>query len=228
MECFEPRRKLTNVIAGFLLASALVSAQHAIADAAPAVAQLTPAQIPHGHRDIALAPSGVYTLDPNHVGLIVRVSHLNFSYSIFRFGKVSATLKWDHDAPAHSQLNAAVETASIESNVPGFAQQLAGDQYLKSAAYPQATFVSTAFHQTDASHGRVDGTLSLMGKTEPVAFDVTLVGAGPGFAGGPIMGHVIGVHAETSINPQDFGMSPFFTEPIAILIDTEFDLKPKS
>ena len=221
----EHRRRLANVLGGLLFASALVTAGHVFADSAP----LTPAQIPHGHKDIAFAPSGTYTLDPNHVGMIARVSHLDFSYSVFRFGKVSATLRWDHDVPTRSNLTAAVETASIESNVPGFAQQLAGDQYLKSAAYPQATFVSTAFHQTDASHGRVDGKLSLMGKTVPATFDVTLVGAGPGFAGGPVMGHVIGIHAETAINPQDFGMmSPFFTEPIALVIDTEFDLKPAS
>ena len=69
----------------------------------------------------------------------------------------------------------------------------------------------------------VDGKFTLMGKTVPLTFDVTLIGAGPGFAGSPAMGHVIGIHAETAINPQDFGMSPFFKTPIQLVIDTEFD-----
>jgi len=182
-----------------------------------------PVVIPHGQPDVTLAPAGIYTLDPSHVALIARVSHLGFSISVFRFGKVAATLEWNPAMIAKSKLSATVETNSIETNVPGFAEELQGDRYLKTAKYPQATFVSTAFRQSDAQHGKVDGQFTLMGKTVPVTFDVTLVGAGPGFAGGPVMGHVIGIHAETAIDPQAFGMSPFFTTPIQLVIDTEFD-----
>jgi polyisoprenoid-binding protein YceI len=182
-----------------------------------------PKSLPMGQHDYKLATAGTYTLDPNHVGLIARVSHMGFSISIFRFGKVAATLDWNPTDIAKSRLTATVDTTSIETNVPGFAEELQGDQYLKTAKFPQATFVSTAFRQTDAQHGKVDGKFTLMGKTVPVTFDVTLVGAGPGFAGSPVMGHVIGINAETAINPQDFGMSPFFTVPIQLVIDTEFD-----
>ena len=219
------RRRLAHLIGGLALASALVTAGRVFADT-PAPMPPMPMQLPHGQKDIGVAPSGHYTLDPNHVGVIARVSHLGFSYSVFRFGRVEAALSWNHDQPEHSKLTAQVETASIETNVPKFAEQLAGDEYLKSSKYPVATFVSTAFHQTDATHGRVDGRFTLMGKTRPVTFEVTLVGAGPGFAGGPVIGHVIGVHAETSINPQDFGLPAVFNEPIGLAIDTEFDLKP--
>jgi polyisoprenoid-binding protein YceI len=184
-----------------------------------------PMVIPHGQKDISLVPAGAYTLDPNHVGLVVRVSHLGFSFSVFRFGKVAAQLDWNHDKPMQSKLSATVTTSSIETNVPGFAEQLSGEKYLNAAKWPDATFTSTQFRQTDATHGKVDGTFTLMGKTKPVTFDVTLVGAGPGFAGGPVMGHVIGVHAETAINPQDYGLPAFFQDPIAITIDTEFDHK---
>src|SRR5437764_799172 len=79
----------------------------------------------------------------------------------------------------------------------------------------------------DAAHGQVDGQFTLMGKTRPVTFDVSLVGAGKGFAGGPVMGHVIGIHAETSINPPDYGLPAiFFSDPITLTIDTEFDHVP--
>jgi polyisoprenoid-binding protein YceI len=185
-----------------------------------------PAVLPHGGKDITQVPSGTYTLDPNHVGVIARVSHLGFSYSVFRFGRVQSRLEWDSTNPARSRLAASVQTDSIETNVEGFAKQLAGEQYLKSAKFPLADFTSTAFRQTDATHGQVDGQFTLMGKTRPVTFDVSLVGAGKGFAGGPVMGHVIGIHAETSINPQDFGLPAIFSEPIALAIDTEFDHLP--
>ncbi|HEY5336791.1 MAG TPA: YceI family protein [Rhizomicrobium sp.] len=183
----------------------------------------SPASIPMGQHDYRLATPGTYTLDPNHVGVIARVSHMGFSVSIFRFDKVAATLDWNPNDVAKSKLTATVDTASIESNVPGFAEELSGEKYLNATKFPQATFVSTAFHKTDAQHGKVDGTFTLMGKTVPLTFDVTLIGAGPGFAGSPVMGHVIGIHAEGAIHPQDFGMSPFFSTPIQLVIDTEFD-----
>jgi polyisoprenoid-binding protein YceI len=219
-----PRNGAPNIAVVVVLAagSMLPGTLRADVSGAPAM----PTQIPRGQKNTSSVPSGTYALDPNHVGVIARVSHLGFSYSVFRFGHVTGTLQWDHEAPGHSKLTADVETASIETNVEGFAKQLSGDQYLKSATYPEASFVSTSFHQTDATHGHVDGQFTLMGRTAPVTFDVTLVGAGPGFAGGPVIGHVIGIHAETAIKPQDFGLPPLFNEPIALVIDTEFDRKP--
>ena len=67
-----------------------------------------------GQHDYKLSPAGAYTLDPNHVGLIARVSHLGFSISVFRFGKVAATLDWDPGDISKSRLSATVETNSIE------------------------------------------------------------------------------------------------------------------
>ena len=119
---------------------------------------------------------------------------------------------------ANSSLTAKVETASITSNVKGFAQDLAGDNFLKSAKFPEATFVSSAFRQMSTRRGKVDGQFTLMGKTRPVTFDVELVGAGKGFADHPR----IGVNARGSINPADFGFPPFFGDAIEIVVDVEF------
>ena len=210
-------RQITAPLIGLIIATLLVVASHAAEPATPMV-------IPHGSSDVTKAVAGAYTLDPNHVGVIARVAHLGFSISIFRFDKASATLKWDPAAIASSQLTATVPTASITSNVPGFAADLS-QKYLLSAQYPDATFVSTAFRPTDATHGKVDGTFTLKGKSAPVTFDVSLVGAGPGFAGGPVMGHVIGIHAEGWIDPRQYDMGPFFVDPIQLVIDTEFDHK---
>lgn len=185
-----------------------------------------PRVIPHGQKTIAAADSGRYTLDKNHVAILAGVSHLGFSISMFRFGAAQATLDWDAATPANSKLSATVQTASIETNVAGFAEELQGAQYLDTKTFPEATFVSTAFRETDAQHGEVDGNFTLKGVSRPVTFKVSLVGAGPGFAGGQAIGHVIGIHAETTINPPDYGFSAFFQEPIALTIDTEFDKLP--
>ncbi len=165
-----------------------------------------------GERNIAHATAGTYALDPDHSAVLARVSHIGYSYSVFRFDRVSGTLAWNPDSVARS----------ITSNVKGFASKLAGDQFLDAPRFPEVTFASTAFRQTDATGGKVDGNLTLMGKTAPITFDVSLVGAGKGFGGQPRLG----VHASSWIKPQDFGMPAMFTEAIEIVIDAEFVRNP--
>ena len=204
------------VVALAMSSSATLSA--ALAQTAPAAPPALPPGVFAAERDLALATAGTYALDDQHTAVIVRVSHLGYSHSIFRFDRAKATLTWDPAAIEKSKLEASVETASITSNVNGFAQELIGDNFLKAKAFPQATFVSTAFKPTDKTKGKVEGQFTLMGKTRPVTFDVSLVGAGKGFGGKPRLG----VTAVASINPQEFGLPPFFTDPIQIVIDTEF------
>lgn len=167
--------------------------------------------------DIALATAGRYDLDVAHTSVIARVSHLGYSWSVFRFGKAEAALDWDPARPEASKLTASVEVASIATPVDGFAQELGGKGYLNAAEFPKATFVSTAFRRTDATHGKVDGQFTLLGKTRPVTFDVELVGAGKGF-GAPRLG----VQATGWIDPKDYGLPAFFADPIQIVIDAEF------
>ena len=171
-----------------------------------------------GEPDYKQAPAGTYAIDPDHASVIARVSHLRYSWSIFRFDRVSGTMKWDPANPANSSITAKVETASIASNVKGFAQDLSGNNFLKSTAFPEASFVSSAFRQMSTRRGKVDGQLTLMGKTKQVTFDVELVGAGKGFADRPR----IGVNAKGSINPVDFGLPPLFGDSIEIVVDVEF------
>jgi polyisoprenoid-binding protein YceI len=182
-----------------------------------------PATLPPGvfaaERDIALATAGTYTLDEQHTAVIVRVSHIGYSQSVFRFDRAKGSLTWDPAAIEKSKLSASVETASITTNVKGFAEELAGDNFLKSKAFPEASFVSTSFKPVDKTRGKVEGRFTLMGKTRPVTFDVELGGAGKGFEGKPR----IGVHAVATINPQDYGLPALFTDPIQIQIDTEFE-----
>ena len=207
-----------------MLAVALaMSSPAALAQTPPATPPAAPVALPPGvfaaERDIALATAGTYALDESHTAVIARVSHLGYSHSVFRFDRAKGKLTWDPAAIEKSKIKASIETASITTNVKGFAEELVGDKFLKSKEFPQATFVSTAFKPTDEMRGKVEGQFTLMGKTKLATFDVSLVGAGKGFGGKPR----IGVTAVATINPQDYGLPPFFTDPIQIVIDTEFE-----
>lgn len=195
--------------------------------AAPAAAQeVQPQDIPQGRKDYHAAEAGDYRLDPYHSAVIARVPHMGFSYSVFRFDRVSGELAWHPEDPAQSRLRAEVQVGSISTPVEGFAEALKGADYLDVAANPVARFVSDSFTPESDTKGIVSGQLTLMGRTHPATFAVELVGAGQGYTGdengNPVIRNLLGVHAETQIDPQAYGMSPFFTAPIPIVIDAEF------
>jgi len=173
--------------------------------------------MPTPEHNYKAAPAGKYQIDPHHTGLIARIPHLGFSYSIFRFEGVQGTLDWNPADPKADALNVNVDPKSITTSpTPGFSQEIA-DKFLKAAQFPTATFISTAFHPESPRHGKVEGDLTLIGVTKHVVFDVDLVGAGKGFRG-----PVIGVTARTELDPKVYGL-PAFMNPIELIIDTEFD-----
>ena len=216
-----------NALAASIARALLLGTMLALLPAVGALAQgACPPGMPPGifcgERNIAHATAGTYALDPDHSSVLARVSHVGYSYSVFRFDRVSGTLSWNPDVVASSRLSAQVVTESITSNVKDFASMLAGEKFLNAPRFPEVTFASTAFRQADATSGKVDGNLTLMGKTAPITFDVSLVGAGKGFGGQPRLG----VRASSWIKPQDFGMPAMFSEAIEIVIDAEFVRNP--
>jgi polyisoprenoid-binding protein YceI len=174
--------------------------------------------MPAPARDYKAAPAGKYAIDPRHTGLVARVPHFGFSYSVFRFEGVTGALVWDPANPGADSLNVTVDPKTITTApVEGFSAEI-DDKFLKAAQFPTATFVSTAFHPTSANHGTVEGDLTLMGVTKHVVFDVDLVGTGKGFHGA-----VIGVTARTTLDPKAYGLPGIITAPIELTIDSEFD-----
>jgi polyisoprenoid-binding protein YceI len=175
--------------------------------------------MPVAAHDYHAALPGKYVIDARHTGLVARIPHMGFSYSIFRFQTVAGTLSWDPANPGADALSVTVDPKSIVTGpVDGFSDEI-NAKFLQVAKFPSASFVSTAFHPTSATHGTVEGDLTLLGVTRHVSFDVDLVGAGKGFRG-----PVIGVTARTQIDAKAFGLAaPFITGPIELTIDTEFD-----
>lgn len=168
--------------------------------------------------DPAAAPAGAYTLDINHTAVVARVPHQSFSYEIFRFTPTSGELTWDPANASANRLSVSLNTATIQTPVEGFAEELQGRQFLNSEQFPQATFVSTAFRQIDATHAEVDGNLTLKGVTKQITFTVELIGAGRN----PRGRSVVGVHARAWIDNADYDFPSFIRGRTEIVVDAEF------
>jgi len=204
---------MTSKLSALTIAAAL-----ALGLASMAASMAASQGLPVAAHDYKAALPGAYAIDAKHTGLIARVPHVGFSYSVFRFQAVDGKLTWDPANPKADALSVTVDPKSIVTGpVDGFSDEI-NAKFLQIAKFPTATFVSTAFHPTSATHGTVEGDLTLLGVTKHVSFDVDLVGAGKGFRG-----PVIGVTARTTLDPKAYGLPGFITGPIELIIDTEFD-----
>ena len=67
--------------------------------AGAANAQGLPPGVFAGEHDYRQALAGHYALDPDHTAVVAKVSHIGYSFSVFRFDKTSAALTWDPAAP---------------------------------------------------------------------------------------------------------------------------------
>ena len=173
-------------------------------------------------KDPSKTPAGIYNISPPHAALFVRVPHNGgVSFSLFRFNKVSGKLDWVPNDLTKSKVNLTVDMSSLATNVPKFAEELTGEQYLNAAKYPTATFVTTSAKRTGPDKGTMTGDLTFMGVTKPATFEVTYVGGNQSAAG--LMN--MGFNAVGKIKRSDYGftagMGPIGDE-ITITMDTEF------
>lgn len=201
------------------LAPAAALAQAPAPGAAPRPAA-APASI---GKDAAATVSGTYRLDPNHTSIIARVGHAGgVSLSTFRFAKAEGTLQWNAANPEASKVDVSVDTASIQSPVQGFGEELAGDRFLNAAQYPKMRFVSTSIRRTGPTTGQITGDLTFNGQTHPVTLQAEMIGGGRNGRGQA----VIGFSATGSFKRADFGfgaMAGAIGPDVGLILDAEFN-----
>lgn len=171
-------------------------------------------------QDPTKAPSGEYVLDRRHASLIARIPHLGgFSRFTVRFDRLDGSFVYDPDNWMTTKVTINVDPASVNSNVPGFDEQIVGPRYFDAARYPTMTFVSTSA-SGEAGRGSVTGDLTFLGKTLPVTFDVTFNGVGPGLLG---VGTRMGFSGVGRIKRSDYGLKvPFAGDDVDLTFEVEF------
>ncbi len=192
---------------------------------------------PVAAQDLPAPLAGTYRLEREHSRVLFKVNHLGFSTYIAPFTGVEATLQFDPEAPETMQLQATIQTGSVETLYPDpnfdFNALISGPDLLDAAQFPTITFTSTAITLTGDRTADVTGDLTLHGVTKPVTLQVTYNGGWGNMPMDPA-GARIGFSATGSLKRSDFGMSfglpaPGTTmggcEEVKIEIETEFTSK---
>ena len=188
-----------------------------------------------------------FELDPAHTALAFLVEHVGYAKVIGRFDDVTGSLVWDEAAGELSELRVVVVTASVDTGDEARDEHLRKADFLDVAKHPEMVFTASALAPRPAPDaedgadgtasgsgadgddapvlaGTVEGTLELLGRTRPLALDVTLNKA----ADYPF-GHAeltLGVSARGALSRSDWGMdygvaNALVGDEVELLIETE-------
>jgi len=149
---------------------------------------------------------GAFALDLDHATILWKVDHLGFSQFVGRFDRFDARLDFDPAAPEAATLEVVIDTGSVSTHVPGFADELRGSSWLDTDRHPEARFVSRAITLTGPDTGTVEGDLTFLGTTGPVTLEVTFNGG----AGNLLTGrYTLGFAATAVLDRTAFGLTTF-------------------
>lgn len=160
-----------------------------------------------------------YVIDNDHTSVNFKVAHLGISWVHGRFNDVAGTLVIDSVDPAKSSCEVTIKVESVDTKVSKRDEHLRGPDFFSAKEFPIMTFKSAEVRPVDGQL-EVKGTVSLHGKTRPLAFRL----AGGKTAEFPPGVHRIGYSTELVLRRSDFGMN-FMMGPVGDEIHASISLE---
>ncbi|MGL4232846.1 MAG: YceI family protein [Casimicrobium sp.] len=187
-----------------------------IATLALAIASIANAQDAGANR----TAQGTYKVEPTHTFVTWEAKHFGTSTSRGRFDKKDGTI--EIDAPAKKgSAEITIDMKSMNTGVAPFDKHLTGKDFFNADEFPTATFKGSDFKFDGDRVTEVGGTLTMLGKTNPV----TLKATGFGCYMSPFLKRqVCGGDFETTIQRTQWGMGygvPGIPDNIRLTIQIE-------
>jgi polyisoprenoid-binding protein YceI len=120
----------------------------------------------------AQAQGATYAIDPTHTYAGFEVLHVGTSTLRVRFDKKEGSIQFDRAART-GRADITIDIDSIDSGVPAFDKHLKSKDFFDAAAHPTARFVGDKFSFEGDKVTAVTGTLTLLGKANPVTLKAT-------------------------------------------------------
>ena len=115
----------------------------------------------------AQAEVATYTIDPTHTFVNFEISHFGTSFNRGRWDRKEGTLQFDRAAKI-GRVDITIDMTSINTGVAPFDAHLKGKDFFKAAEFPTARFVGEKFVFVGDKVSAVEGTLTMLGKSQPV------------------------------------------------------------
>ena len=115
----------------------------------------------------AHAETATYAVDPTHTFVSFEVAHFGTSINRGRWDKKEGTVQFDRAAKT-GRVEITIDMGSISSGVPPFDNHLKSKDFFNAAEHPTAKFVGDKFIFNGDKVAAVEGTLTMLGKSQPV------------------------------------------------------------
>jgi polyisoprenoid-binding protein YceI len=174
-----------------------------------------------------------YQIDSQHTGAHFKVRHMMISNVKGEFSRIKGSVEFDPQNMAASHVEAAIESASVNTREPQRDSHLKSSDFLDVLRYPSITFHSTGIAETGRDSYEVIGDLTIRGVTREVTLQVDSVTPEIKDPDGQFR---LGASATTRIARKDFGLtwnavleSGGFVvgDEVDITIDVELVRKPE-
>ena len=142
-----------------------------------------------------------WTVDPEHSTIEFRVAHMLVSKTTGHFTEYQGFIDMDAQAGTVKTIEAAINTASVNTNHPKRDAHLRNADFFDVEKYPTMTYRMKHYQKTADGYEAI-GELTLRGVTK----DITLTGSFNGVAKDPWGNMRAGFNAEGKVNRKDFGM----------------------
>ncbi|MEI2679538.1 MAG: YceI family protein [Burkholderiaceae bacterium] len=169
---------------------------------------------------LAQAESVTYSVEPTHTYVTFEVRHFGTSTNRGRFDKKEGSITIDRAAKT-GQAEITIDMTSISTGLALFDKHLRGENFFKAAEFPTAKFVGDKFTFDGDKVTAVSGTLTLLGKTQPVTLAATHFNC---YENPFVKREVCGGDFETTIQRSTYGMTyglPGIPDSIKLLIQVE-------
>ena len=143
-----------------------------------------------------------YKIDKDHSSVTFSIRHL-FSKTKGQFNDFGGTFDFVPGQPEQWKATAAIQAASIDTNVEPRDKHLRSADFFDVEQHPTITFTGTQVTDVTAERAKLHGVLSLHGVEKPVVLDVAILGEGKDPWGNVRSGFT----GTTTINRKDFGLN---------------------
>ena len=111
--------------------------------------------------------AAAYAIDPTHTFATFEINHFGTTTNRGRFDKKEGTIEFDRAAKT-GKVELTIDTTSINTGTAAFDKHLQSADLFNAGQFPTAKFVADKFSFNGDKVSEVSGTLTLLGKTNPV------------------------------------------------------------
>lgn len=168
----------------------------------------------------AHAEPASYAIDPTHTFVNWEAQHFGTSTNRGRFDKKEGSITIDRAAKT-GKVEITIDTTSINTGTPLFNEHLRDKNFLRANEFPTAKFVGDKFVFDGDKVKEVAGTLTLLGKAQPVTLKASNFNC---YENPFFKREVCGGDFETVIQRSQWGMSyglPGIPDNIRLLVQVE-------